>query len=261
MTAELTSRDPKTVQVLERALKILSFIASKRQPVSLHEIAVSIELHPSTVHRLLWNLADHGYAERDQSGCWRLGFKYLEYGHLVRDRLDVREKALPLMQVLHEKTGETINLSMRHGDSMMYIEHVYAPQTGVRLARQVGAMAPLHCTSGGKLFLAEMPPEEISAYIARTKLQGRTENSIKTAEKLIVALSRVRELGWADDIEELEPGIQCIGAPVRDGQGQIVAAITIISASSMQRKPEWTRHLLSASAAVSASMGWLGTKN
>ena len=260
MTTELPIKEPKTVQVLDRALKILSLIASKPQSLSLHDIAVCTGLHPSTVHRLLWNLSDHGYAERDQNGCWRLGFKYLEYGHLVRDRLDVREKALPLMQVLHEKTGETINLSIRRGDFMMYIEHVYAPQTGVRLARQVGAMAPLHCTSGGKLFLSEMSPEEISDYITRTKLQSRTENSITTAEKLIVTLGRIRDLGWADDIEELEPGIQCIGAPIRNGQGRIIAAITIISASSMQRKPEWTRHLLSASAAVSASMGWLGTR-
>ncbi len=255
------AKEPKTVQVLDRAMGILDFLACSPQPVPLHDIALATGLHPSTAHRLLWNLSVHGYVERNRTSCWGLGYKFLQFGHLVRDRFTVREKALPLMQLLHEKTGETISLSTRRGDSIIYIEHVYAPQTGVRLARQVGATAPLHCTSGGKLFLSEMPPEEISSYIARTKLKGRTEHSIQTAEKLIVALGRVRELGWADDMEELEAGVQCIGAPIRDKTGRIIAAITIVSSCSVKRKPEWPSHVLSAASAISASMGWLEAKS
>ena len=99
------AKAPQTVQVLDRSLNLIDFIASRRHPIALHEIARDTLLPPSTVHRLLRNLENHGYVERDQNNYWRLGFKFLEFGHLVRDRLPVREKALPLMHVLFEKTG------------------------------------------------------------------------------------------------------------------------------------------------------------
>lgn len=248
----------KPIQVLDRALSVLSVIAQSRQPVSLHEVAVAADLHPSTVHRLLWNLALQDYLHRDDNGRWSLGLRFLQYGNLVRNRLEVRDKALPLMQVLHEKTGQTVNLSMRQDDAMMYVEHVFSAQDGVGLTRQIGALAPLHCTSGGKLFLSEFSPEDVSDYIARTRLTARTRHSIDSAERLIPELDRIRELGWADDKEELEIGIQCVGAPIRDQSGHIVAALTIVSASDMSQKPEWVRLLLSTANAVSATLGWLG---
>ena len=134
----------KQVQVLERARRILRTLADCPNPISLHEISEMTEIHMSTVHRLLWNLAQDGLVDRMSNGRWRLGLTFLEYGSLVRDRLDIREKAIGVMQLLFERTGQTINLAIRRNDSIMYIEHVYAPGTGIRLARRIGAMAPLH---------------------------------------------------------------------------------------------------------------------
>lgn len=259
--AEVSKASPKDkikqVQVLERARRILRTLADCPAPVSLHEISEMTEIHMSTVHRLLWNLCQDGLVDRMNNGRWRLGLTFLEYGSLVRDRLDIREKAIGVMQLLFERTGQTINLAIRRNDSIMYIEHVYAPGTGVRLARRIGAMAPLHCTSGGKLFLSDMPPEEVSAYISRTGLAPRTQHSICTPEKLIMEINRVKELGWADDKEELETGIRCIGAPIRDKTGRIVATVTVASSIEMRHKPDWVRHLLSAVNAVSASLDGL----
>ena len=112
-------------------------------------------------------------------------------------------------------------------------------------------MAPLHCTSGGKLFLCDCTPEEVSAYIARTDLKPRTSHSITSPEKLILELNRVKELGWAEDREELELGIQCIGAAIRDKDGRVVAALTIVSSSDMQHKPDWVVHLKNAVNSIS----------
>lgn len=242
----------KQVQVLERTNRILQLLASRRDPFSMHEIAELTHIHTSTAHRLLWNLAEDGFVERDAAGGWRLGLSFLELGNLVRDRLSIREKALPVMQALHDKTGQTINLSMRRQDHVMYVEHVYAPETGVRLARQIGAVAPLHCTSGGKLFLCDCSPQEVSAYIARTQLTPRTQFSIRTPEKLIMELNRVKELGWAEDREELEIGIRCVGAPIRNQAGQTIATITIISGTDMQQKPDWVKSLLDGVRRISA---------
>lgn len=247
----------KQVQVLERSHKILRALAQSPIPISLHEVAEITEIHVSTVHRLLWNLAIDGFVDRMANGRWRLGLTFLEYGSLVRDRMDIREKAIGVMQLLFERTGQTVNLSIRRGDSIMYIEHVYAPGTGVRLARRIGAMAPLHCTSGGKLFLCDMTPEEVSAYITRTGLAPRTQASIRTPEKLIMEINRVKELGWSDDKEELEADICCIGAPIRSKAGRVVAALSVASSVEMRHKPDWVRHLLSAANVVSTSLGWL----
>lgn len=248
----VTKEKLKQVQVLERTTRILNLLASRRTPYSMHDIAQLTDIHTSTAHRLLWNMAESGFVERDANGGWRLGLTFLELGNLVRDRLRIREKALPVMQQLFEKTGQTINLALRHDDHVMYIEHVFAPKTGVRLARQVGAVAPLHCTSGGKLFLCDCPPEEVSAYIARTKLAPRTPRSISSPEKLIMELNRVKELGWAEDREELEPGIQCVGGAIRNKAGRVVATLTVISSTDMQHKPEWVKHLLTAVREISA---------
>ena len=126
----------KPIQVVEPMMTILNLIAQNREPMSLHMIAQAANLHPSTVHRLLWNLADYGYLTRNSNGSWKLGLRFLEYGCLVRDRLVIGEVALPIMQELYKITGQTINLAVRHDDNMIYIEHVYSPQRGARLARQ-----------------------------------------------------------------------------------------------------------------------------
>ena len=172
----------KQVQVLERARRILRTLADCPNPISLHEISEMTEIHMSTVHRLLWNLAQDGLVDRMSNGRWRLGLTFLEYGSLVRDRLDIREKAIGVMQLLFERTGQTINLAIRRNDSIMYIEHVYAPGTGIRLARRIGAMAPLHCTSGGKLFLSDMTPEEVATLASIVE-----EETNNNAEKPTVA--------------------------------------------------------------------------
>ncbi len=242
----------KQVQVLERSSRILKLLASRRSPYSMHEIAETTQIHLSTAHRLLWNLAESGLVERDENGCWRLGLTFLEYGSLVRDRLTIREKALPVMQKLFEKTGQTVNLALRRDDHVMYVEHVYSPKTGVRLGRCIGAMAPLHCTSGGKLFLCDCTPEEVSSYISRTKLIPRTELSISTPERLILELNRVKELGWAEDNQELEMGIHCIGAAIRDKKHRVVATLTIVSETNMQHKPDWVKYLTAGAKDVSA---------
>lgn len=261
MTVQDSSDKVKQVQVLDRMRKIFRTLADNYTPMSMHEIAKATGIHASTAHRLLWNLSEDGFVERNHEGNWQLGLAFLEYGNLVREHITVREKAIAIMQMLFEKTRQTINLSMRRGDHVMYIEHVYSPEVGVRLARSIGAIAPLHCTSGGKLFLSDATPEEVSAYIVRTNLRPRTPASINSSERLILELNRVKELGWAEDREELEHGVQCIGAPIRDRSGHVIAALTIASSTEIQHKSEWVRHLLAAANAISVNMGWLGDEN
>ena len=240
----------KNVQVLERAAHALDVIAGSDEPLASNQIAKATGLNASSLHRLLWTLSDLGFLEHHEDGTWQLGLRFLEYSNRVRKALPVRAAAVDIMRALFEKTGLAVHLSMRSGDSIIYVDHLYAAETGVRFSRQVGALAPLHCSSGGKLFLSAFTPDELSGYITRTGLKARTDKSIATRERLVMALDRVRERGWSEDNEELEYGIRCVGAPIRDESGRIIAAMTLMSEGEMDNKPLYVDLITKAAAAV-----------
>ena len=104
--------------------------------------------------------------------------RLLELGNLVKARLDVRDAAMAPMRELHKLTHQPVNLSMRQGDEIVYVERTYSERSGMQVVRAVGGRAPLHLTSVGKLFLARDDAERVRAYAARTGLAGHTRNSI-----------------------------------------------------------------------------------
>lgn len=147
-----------TIQVLERAMKLLDVLAEQDEPVSLKEIAALSNLHSSTAHRILNDLAAGRYVDRVNNGMYQLGMRLLELGSLVKDRLNVREIAHEHMQTLHRLTGQTINLSIQQGDDIVYIDRAWSERSGMQVVRAIGGRAPLHLTSVGKLFLAAAEP-------------------------------------------------------------------------------------------------------
>lgn len=250
-TDETETSGNKNIQVLERAAHALDIIAGSDEPLSSNQIAKATGLNASSLHRLLWTLSDLGFLEHHENNTWQLGLRFLEYSNRVRRALPVRAAAEDMMRSLFEKTGLAVHLSMLSGDSIIYVGHVYRAETGVRFSRQVGALAPLHCSSGGKLFLCDFTPDELTNYIARTGLKARTEKSITTREHLVMALDRVRERGWSEDNEELEYGICCVGAPIRDENNRVVAAITLMSENGMDNKPLHVDLVVKAAATIS----------
>src|SRR6195952_4599674 len=201
-----------TIQVLERMFTVLDLLASYQDPVSLKNISEQTGLHPSTAHRILNALTIARYVNRPEPGSYRLGMRLLELGNLVKARLDVRDAALGPMRELHKLTHQPVNLSMRQGDEIVYIERTYSERSGMQVVRAVGGRAPLHLTSVGKLFLAHDDPHRVRAYAARTGLAGHTRNSITDLPTLERELARVSPYGTARDDEELELGVRCMAA-------------------------------------------------
>ncbi len=167
-----------TIQVIERMFDLLDVLASQPDPVSLKQLTERTGLHPSTAHRILNDLAIGRYVDRPEAGSYRLGMRLLELGNLVKARLDVRDAALAPMRELHKLTHQPVNLSVRQGDEIVYIERTYSERSGMQVVRAVGGRAPLHLTSVGKLFLAYDDPQRVRAYATRTGLAGHTRNSI-----------------------------------------------------------------------------------
>src|SRR5690606_17661853 len=139
-----------TVQVLERMFNLLEVLASREEPVSLKIISEQSGLHPSTAHRILNDLTIGRFVDRPEAGSYRLGMRLLELGNLVKARLDVRDTALGPMRELHKLTHQPVNLSVRQGDEIVYIERTYSERSGMQVVRAVGGRAPLHLTSVGK---------------------------------------------------------------------------------------------------------------
>ena len=132
-----------TIQVLERMFSLLDVLAAAQDPVSLKSISERTGLHPSTAHRILNDLAIGGFVDRPQVGSYRLGMRLLELGNLVKVRLDVRDASMAPMRELHKLTHQPVNLSVRQGDEIVYIERSYSERSGMQVVRTVGGRAPL----------------------------------------------------------------------------------------------------------------------
>ena len=139
------------VQVIDRMMKLLDVLAAHPEPLGLKQIAQYTALHPSTAHRILSALAGGRLVDRVEPGSYRLGMRLLELGNLVRSGISVRELALPVMRELHAHTGETVNLSVRHDDEIVYVERTSSGRSAMRVVHVIGARAALHVTAAGKL--------------------------------------------------------------------------------------------------------------
>jgi DNA-binding IclR family transcriptional regulator len=243
-----------TVQVLDRAMRLLDALAAQSDPVALKDLSAATGLHASTAHRILNDLAAGRYVERVDNGLYQLGMRLLELGSRVKERLNVRELALPAMRALHRQTGQTINLSVREGDEIVYIDRAWSERSGMQVVRAIGGRAPLHLTSTGKLFLSTLEPKQVRAYAQRTGLAGHTGNSLTDLARLERELTLVRRLGYARDNEELEPGVCCIAAGIRDDSGRLVAGLSISSPAERMRD-EWIALLKRSAAGISAALG------
>lgn len=243
-----------TIQVLERAFALLDVLAEHQDPVSLKEISERSGLHPSTAHRILNDMAVGRLVDRPQAGTYRLGMRLLELGNLVKARLDVRDAALAPMRELHKLTHQPVNLSVRQGDEIVYIERTYSERSGMQVVRAVGGRAPLHLTSVGKLFLAHEDPQRVRAYATRTGLAGHTRNSITDLARLERELGSVRHQTVARDDEELELGVRCMAAGIYDDQNKLIAGLSI-SAPADRLEDAWLERLKSTAAQISAALG------
>lgn len=256
----MKKKDPEavstpTVQVIERMFTLMDVLASREDAISLKEISEKTGLHPSTAHRILNDLASGRFVDRPQPGTYRLGMRLLELGNLVKARLNVRDAAIAPMRELHRQIQQPVNLSMRQGDEIVYIERAYSERSGMQVVRAIGGRAPLHLTSVGKLFLAADDPQRVRAYATRTGLAGHTKNSITQLSVLERELSKVRQYGVAHDDEELELGVHCMAAGIHDDQGKLVAGLSI-SAPTGRLDKDWLPKLQAVANEISRMLGY-----
>ena len=253
--AEAQTPAVPTIQVIERLFSLMDVLASREDAISLKEISEKTGLHPSTAHRILNDLTIGRFVDRPEPGSYRLGMRLLELGNMVKARLNVRDAALAPMRDLHKLIQQPVNLSMRQGDEIVYIERAYSERSGMQVVRAIGGRAPLHLTSVGKLFLSVDEPMKVRSYATRTGLSGHTKNSITQLPVLERELSKVRQYGIARDNEELELGVRCIAAGIYDDQGKLLAGLSI-SAPADRLDEAWLPKLQATAEEISHALGY-----
>jgi DNA-binding IclR family transcriptional regulator len=232
------------IQVIDRMMRLLDVLAQHPEPLGLKQIAQYTGLHPSTAHRILSSMSADRIVDRVEPGSYRLGMRLLELGNLVKSRISVRELALPMMR----------ELSVRHGDEIVYVERTSSGRSAMRVVHVIGTRAPLHVTAAGKLFLLEEGFARLRDYAKRTGLSAHTKNTLDNVTVLERELERIQRQGWATDNEEAELGVRCVAAGVRDDSGNLVAALSL-STPADRMKVQWGPLVKETAERISRTVG------
>ncbi|TYP53249.1 IclR family transcriptional regulator [Thermosediminibacter litoriperuensis] len=247
-----------TVQSIERAMRILEELAGEKDGIGVTDLSCRVQLHKSTVHRILNTLLRLGYVEQNlYSEKYRLGTKLLYLGGAILDRMDIRRESHELLKQLAEEVNETVHLVIPDNDKALYVDKIDSNRT-IRMYSQIGRRAPLHASAVGKAILAFSTPDYVEKII-NNGLERYTKNTIVDPDKLIEHLKEIRVRGYAVDDEENEEGIRCVGAPVFDYTGKVIAAVSISGSTVTippERVPELASKVLDCARIISRKMGW-----
>src|SRR5665648_686866 len=203
------------IKVLDKTFSILDILLQHGSTMHMTEIAEKLGLYPSTIHRILDTLRHWGYVEQDShTQKYRLGLKALELGMAKLHQMDLVREAAPCLKELVNQCNETVHLGALDGGEVLYLAKEESSQT-IRMISYVGKRAPLHCTSLGKVLLAYLSAEERKKILGGEVLPRLTENTITGKMEL--------------EREENEKDVRCVAAPIRNYQGEVIAAISISS--------------------------------
>lgn len=253
------SRAPRdnSVHSVDRAISILQVLA-RLGPAGVTEIATELEVHKSTVSRLLSTLESRGLVEQGASrGRYRLGYGMVQIAAGATHQHDLSVISRPICRELAEVGGETVCVAVQDGYDVVSIDQVIGSST-VTTVNWVGQRTPMHATSAGKLFLANMRPAERASILAGG-LQRYTEHTIVDPDVLERELETVRQEGYAHTLNEHEIGLAAIAAPIRSIDGELIAALAISGPSfriNEDSRASLAKHVISAAAEISTRAGY-----
>jgi IclR family transcriptional regulator, acetate operon repressor len=219
------------VQSLDRAFALLEHMAAAGGDVALSELAARSGLPLPTIHRIVRTLVASGYVRQLPSRRYALGPRLIGLGDAASRMLG--EWARPQLATLVDQVGETANMAMLDGDAVVYVAQVPSKHS-MRMFTEVGRRVPAHCTGVGKALLAQLPPLEAQALLARAGMPAQTPHTITDPERLAQELERIRRQGYAVDDAEQELGVRCVAVAVPGGP-----SMTALSVSGPEARVTW----------------------
>lgn len=253
---ETRGAETRSVVALRRGLAILDAFSADRRELGVNELGRLLGLHKSTVSRLCVTLEDAGYLARDPlTEKYRLGARIQQL--TGASTTELRAVARDVLTQLVERLSETVTMVVRDGSDIVTIEVIDGPRM-VRMQARVGARTQIHASAGAKAILASLEPKALGQLIDNWPLTRLTANSITTRAELLEDLSATRARGYSIDHEELEIGLRCVGAPILDHTGQVIAGIAASAARHRMADAEVARfgqEVRQAADAISSRLG------
>jgi len=244
--------------VLDRTIAVLQTVADSETDLAAAEIARHLRLHKSTVHRLLVVLEHYRLIKRSPEGTYRLGTRLIELGESAIARLRLSDHAQAFLRELANQTGEGAHVTILSGTEMLSIAHVEGRWSLQSLTRS-GQRTKIHCTAAGKAVVAFLSEDACNELVARLPFVRHTSRTLVKPSAFRMELMRVREAGYAVDDEEFEEGLRCVGAPVFDHRGHVVASISTaapVFRIKKNRVPEVARLVMAAARGLSEDLGY-----
>lgn len=244
-------------QAIRRAVAVLKAFGPDPARLTAQQLSQRTGLNRSTVYRLLSALEHEGLVAVGEDGRYGLGPDMAILGTLALRQIDLRALAQPFMRALAERSGETIDLEIRHGAHVMIVEEI-AGDYLLNASSNIGTLYPAHCTATGKLLLAALPADALEAILA-AELCACGPRAITDREALRAELQASLARGYATGYEELEAHLHAIAAPIYDHQGRITAALSISGPAARmprRRELEIAHMLIAACADISAALGY-----
>lgn len=217
---------PVVNKSLYKALLILDCFTEATPEWGVSDLSRHLKIGKSSVSTMLSTLATLNFVyQSPTTRRYKLGLRCLELGYVASSRLLIRDFAFPFLSTLL-KGNRIVYMGIPYHNGLLYIETLLPIRRQVNYS-SVGRRAPFYCTAIGKAILAHMPQEYVEQYLQSTDFRRITPNTITQPDKLMEELTRIREQGYSIDDQEREIGIQCIGAPIRRTNGELIAGISI----------------------------------
>lgn len=253
------AEDKNSVQSVERALDIIEAVGADQRGLGLTEIAEKAGLHKSTAYRITATLVDRGYLIKTDDGRYRIGLKYIEVASCFITGLELQTEARPYVAETASHLGLTAYLGILDGDKVVYIEKMDGISS-MRMFLNIGQKVSAYCSSLGKCLLSNFSKVEIDDIMKDCSFIKFTPNTISSLEELHREIAKVRSRGWAMDDEEYEKGHRCIGAPIYDYRGDIIAAISASGDKHVltdDRIEEVAGYVVKTAKEISKTMGYI----
>ena len=256
--AQTSAIQPTLVKSADRVLDIFELLATVPNGLTISEISRKLGFARSSTHGLVHTLYSRGYLAQDDDRRFSLGVRLIQLGFNVADRLELRSVARLSLEKLVESTHDSALLVVPQRGELLYVDKVLSGIRDVRTDPRISMERPLHCTSLGKALLAALDDESVVELFDGKSLLGVTEFSITSVDELLADLALTRERLYSLDRQEAVIGVWCVGAPIRDHAGRLIAAISLSTIREFF-DPVTSGPLVSAAAVeISRAMGWMG---
>lgn len=246
------------LQSVDNALRIMEAMSESEYELGIAELSRNLGLGRSTVHRLITTLESRGFVTQNPvTAKYKLGIKIVTIGGTILQKIDIIKEARPYLEKLSRATGESSHLALLSGDEIIFVDKVLGSNPA-KMASVIGLRRPAYATATGKMLLAHLPEGQLKKWLNSVSIHRCTPFTLSNTDELSEQLEKIKGLGYSEDLQEMEEGLICFGAPIRNVSGEVFAAVSVSGAASrmMQSKQDLIVQVTKTAELISEACGW-----